>query len=91
MRLAVTVVSPATRRSTDIVLDADPATPMMAVAAALDRFARGGVSGGGDVLGGGGVVGGGDVVPRQRDRPPCWSRPSGPSAMTLPRGRSGPP
>jgi S-DNA-T family DNA segregation ATPase FtsK/SpoIIIE len=41
MRLAVTVVSPATRQSTDIVLDADPATPMAAVAAELDRFARG--------------------------------------------------
>jgi S-DNA-T family DNA segregation ATPase FtsK/SpoIIIE len=64
MRLAVTMVSPATRRSTDIVLDADPATPMTAVAAALDRFARD------DVLAGGDVSGGGGVVPRQRDRPP---------------------
>jgi DNA segregation ATPase FtsK/SpoIIIE, S-DNA-T family len=64
MRLAVTVVSPATRRSTDIVLDADPATPMTAVAAELDRFARGVV---GDV---GDVFAGGDVVPRQRARPP---------------------
>ena len=58
MRLAVTVVSPATRRSTDVVLDADPATPMTAVAAALDRFARGDASAGGG------------VVPQQRDRPP---------------------
>jgi DNA segregation ATPase FtsK/SpoIIIE, S-DNA-T family len=41
MRLAVTVVSPATRQSTDIVLDADPATPMAAVTAELGRFARG--------------------------------------------------
>ena len=50
MRLLVTVVSPATRQSTDIVLDADAATPMAAVAAELDRFARGG-----DVGGGGGA------------------------------------
>ena len=41
MRLAVTVVSPAARQSTDVVIDADPATPMAAVAAELDRFARG--------------------------------------------------
>ena len=40
MRLLVTVVSPAMRRSTDVVLDADPGTPMTAVAGALDRFAR---------------------------------------------------
>jgi hypothetical protein len=88
MRLAVTVVSPATRRSTDIVLDADPATPMTAVAAELDRFARGVV---GDV---GDVFAGGDVVPRQRARPPSavalyvdgqriWQR------LTLARRRSG--
>jgi DNA segregation ATPase FtsK/SpoIIIE, S-DNA-T family len=64
MRVAVTVVSPATRRSTDIVLDADPATPMTAVATALDRFARG------DALAGGDAFAGGDVVPRQRARPP---------------------
>jgi S-DNA-T family DNA segregation ATPase FtsK/SpoIIIE len=42
MRLALTVVSAATRQSADIVLDADPATPMRAVAAELERFARGG-------------------------------------------------
>jgi S-DNA-T family DNA segregation ATPase FtsK/SpoIIIE len=41
MRLLVTVVSPVTRQSSDILLDADPATPIAAVAAALDRFARG--------------------------------------------------
>jgi S-DNA-T family DNA segregation ATPase FtsK/SpoIIIE len=41
MRLLVTVVSPAMRRSTDVVLDADPGTPMTAVAAELERFARG--------------------------------------------------
>ena len=41
MRLAVTVVSPAARQSADVVIDADPATPMTAVAAELDRFARG--------------------------------------------------
>jgi S-DNA-T family DNA segregation ATPase FtsK/SpoIIIE len=62
MRLLVTVVSPATRRSTDVVLDADPATPITAVAAELDRFARGDVAGGdveGDVAGG--DVGRGDA------------------------------
>ena len=41
MRLALTVVSPATRQSADIVLDADPATPIQVVAAELERFASG--------------------------------------------------
>jgi S-DNA-T family DNA segregation ATPase FtsK/SpoIIIE len=41
MRLLVTVVSPAMRRSTDVVLDADPGTPMTAVAGELERFAGG--------------------------------------------------
>ncbi len=41
MRLAVTVVSPAARRWTDVVLDADPATPVAEVAAALDRIVSG--------------------------------------------------
>jgi len=40
MRLALTVVSPATRQSADIVLEADPETPMGAVAAELGRFAN---------------------------------------------------
>jgi DNA segregation ATPase FtsK/SpoIIIE, S-DNA-T family len=63
MRLLVTVVSPATRRSTDVVLDADPATPMTAVAAALERFARGdGV--GGDVGRGGRRAGRDGGLPR---------------------------
>jgi S-DNA-T family DNA segregation ATPase FtsK/SpoIIIE len=53
MRLLVTVVSPETRQSTDIVLDADPATPMAAVAVELDRFARGDVGGGDDFRRGG--------------------------------------
>src|ERR1700689_2297255 len=42
MRLAVTVVCPAARRSADVVLDADPATPMAAIAAELGRFAGAG-------------------------------------------------
>ncbi len=60
MRLLVTVVSPAMRRSTDVVLDADPGTPMTAVAGELERFARGdGVRLGLDVgVGGGGGRGG---------------------------------
>jgi DNA segregation ATPase FtsK/SpoIIIE, S-DNA-T family len=59
MRLLVTMVSPATRQSTDIVLDADAATPMAAVAAELDRFARGGGTGGGGHAGAGGGGAGG--------------------------------
>src|SRR5579859_4963110 len=56
MRLLVTVVSPAMRRSTDVVLDADPGTPMTAVAGELERFARGEevagrAASGGDVAG----------------------------------------
>src|ERR1700722_5353724 len=51
MRLLVTVVSPATRQSTDVVLDADPGTPMTAVAGELERFARGGGVGFGDGAG----------------------------------------
>ena len=39
MRVLVTVVCPATRQSTDVVLEADAATPMAAVAAELERFA----------------------------------------------------
>jgi len=41
MRLAVTVVSPATRRFADVVLDADPTTPVGEVAAELDRLVFG--------------------------------------------------
>ena len=39
MRVLVTVVCPATRQSTDVVLEAEAATPMAAVAAELERFA----------------------------------------------------
>jgi S-DNA-T family DNA segregation ATPase FtsK/SpoIIIE len=42
MRLALTVVSPATRQLADVLLDADPATPVGEVAAMLDRFVSGG-------------------------------------------------
>jgi S-DNA-T family DNA segregation ATPase FtsK/SpoIIIE len=80
MRLLVTVVCPATRRSTDVVLDADAATPVAAVAAELDRFARGGVGGGGlgvSADAGGGAAAGADApsgaalyVDRQR----IWRR-----------------
>jgi DNA segregation ATPase FtsK/SpoIIIE, S-DNA-T family len=42
MRLALTVVSPAARRLADVILDADPATPIEEVAAELDRFAQAG-------------------------------------------------
>ena len=41
MRLVVTVVAPAARRSADIMLDADPATPVAEIAGALERFALG--------------------------------------------------
>ena len=38
MRLALTVASPATRRTADVVLEADPATPVADIAAELQRF-----------------------------------------------------
>jgi S-DNA-T family DNA segregation ATPase FtsK/SpoIIIE len=38
MRLALTVVSPGTQRTADVVLEADPATPVVRVAAELGRF-----------------------------------------------------
>jgi S-DNA-T family DNA segregation ATPase FtsK/SpoIIIE len=41
MRLALTVVSPAARQLADVLLDADPATPVGEIAAELDRFAAG--------------------------------------------------
>jgi DNA segregation ATPase FtsK/SpoIIIE, S-DNA-T family len=42
MRLALTVVSPAARQLADVLLDADPATSVAAIAAELDRFVAGG-------------------------------------------------
>jgi S-DNA-T family DNA segregation ATPase FtsK/SpoIIIE len=42
MRLALTVVSPATRQFADVLLDADPATPVGEIAAELERFASAG-------------------------------------------------
>jgi DNA segregation ATPase FtsK/SpoIIIE, S-DNA-T family len=51
MRLAVTVVSPAARRWADVLLDADPATPVAEVAAGLDRVANGYGPDGGDAAG----------------------------------------
>jgi S-DNA-T family DNA segregation ATPase FtsK/SpoIIIE len=39
MRLALTIVCPQLHRSANIVLDADPATPAVEIAAALSRFA----------------------------------------------------
>jgi hypothetical protein len=38
MRLALTVVSPSAQRMADVVLEADPATPVVRVAAELGRF-----------------------------------------------------
>jgi S-DNA-T family DNA segregation ATPase FtsK/SpoIIIE len=38
MRLALTVVSPGTQRTADVVLEADPATPVVRIAAALGHF-----------------------------------------------------
>src|ERR1700691_51810 len=70
MRLLVTVVSPATRRSADIVLDAEAATPMAAVAAGLDRVARGGAGGGGGAAGADAASGGPLYVDCQR----IWRR-----------------
>ena len=42
MRLALTVVSPAARRQADVLLEADPATPVATVARQLDRFLQAG-------------------------------------------------
>jgi S-DNA-T family DNA segregation ATPase FtsK/SpoIIIE len=39
MRLALTVVSPATRQVADVLIDADPATPVGEIATGLSRFA----------------------------------------------------
>jgi DNA segregation ATPase FtsK/SpoIIIE, S-DNA-T family len=41
MRLALTVVSPVARQTADILLEADPATPVAEVAAQLERFLPG--------------------------------------------------
>ena len=45
MRLALTAVSPAARRQADLLLEADPATPVAAVAQQLDRFLHAGIAG----------------------------------------------
>src|SRR5579875_845277 len=44
MRLALTVVSPAARRQADVLLDADPATPVATVAEELDRLLHSGAA-----------------------------------------------
>ena len=44
MRLALTVVSPAARRQADVLLEADPATPVATVAQQLDRFLHAGLA-----------------------------------------------
>jgi len=41
MRLALTVVSPVAGRTADVVLEADPATPVIEIAAELERFTAG--------------------------------------------------
>ena len=41
MRLAVTVVSPATGQQADVVIDADPETAVAEIAAELDRLMHG--------------------------------------------------
>jgi hypothetical protein len=45
MRLALTVVSPAARTQADVLLDADPGTPVGEVAAELARLLGGGEPG----------------------------------------------
>ena len=47
MRLALTVVSPAAAAAADVVLDADPATPVAELAAELEHFMFGGRAPGG--------------------------------------------
>jgi S-DNA-T family DNA segregation ATPase FtsK/SpoIIIE len=41
MRLALTVVSPTARQMADVVLDADPATPVAGIAVEFERFLLG--------------------------------------------------
>jgi DNA segregation ATPase FtsK/SpoIIIE, S-DNA-T family len=45
MRLALTVVSPGAQRTADVVLEADPATPVAQLAVELGRFMSGGWTG----------------------------------------------
>ena len=44
MRLALTVVSPAARRQADVLVDADPGTPVATLAGELDRFLHAGAA-----------------------------------------------
>ena len=71
MRLALTIVSPTTRRWADVVLDADPATPVADVAAALERMTYGTAPQGADP--------GGRVLPFPGQRSPGSLAMAGPA------------
>jgi DNA segregation ATPase FtsK/SpoIIIE, S-DNA-T family len=62
MRLALTVVSPAARRQADVLLDADPATPVAMVAEELDRLLHSGAASSGPAGPGGRDGPGGHVL-----------------------------
>jgi S-DNA-T family DNA segregation ATPase FtsK/SpoIIIE len=52
MRLALTVVSPTARQMADVIVDADPGTPVAGLGAELERFMFGGPALGGPAPGG---------------------------------------
>ncbi len=71
MRLALTVVTPAAGQRADVILDADPATPVAEVAAELAGLTAG--------VSGPGADGYGQVLafpgPRHGDQPACAAGP----------------
>src|SRR5579875_3752066 len=92
MRLALTVVSPAARRLADVILDADPATPIDEVAAELDRFARAGFAPAArDAAGVPGAEGHGDGGPGARVLRFPGPRAHGSLALSAPEPRLLPP
>src|ERR1700752_847186 len=88
MRLALTVVSPATRQVADVLLDADPATPVGEIAAELGRFASvGNVAAPDGAAGsyGAGEYGAGDAGgPGPRGPQFSGPRPHGSRALSMP-------
>ena len=98
MRLALTIVSPATRRWADVLLDADPAMLVAELGAELERLAYGTAPAGGGgahapqtVSGAGGPSGGGQVLRFPGPRAQGSVATAGPAGyVTLPRIPSAP-
>ena len=98
MRLALTVVSPATRRWADVLLDADPAMLVAELGAELERLAYGTAPAGGGgahapqtVSGAGGPSAGGQVLRFPGPRAQGSVATAGPAGyVTLPRIPSAP-